>query len=108
MFAGLVTTLAGSTTSGSIDGVGSASKFYGPSGVTVNIVVGLLFVADYYNHKIRVINTITGNPYLSVWFVIVKPKLFSKPFHKSCCLILYVLLLFSLSAPAITCPRLEP
>ena len=60
VFAAIVTTLAGSATSGSMDGIGSAAKFNNPRGVTIDTVTGMLFVADSSNNKIRVIDTATG------------------------------------------------
>lgn len=49
---GLVSTLAGSGSPGSIDGSGGASKFREPSGVAVDDT-GNVYVADAFNHKIR-------------------------------------------------------
>lgn len=50
-----VVTLAGlAGNSGSADGVGSAARFNAPSGVAVT-PAGLVYVADTYNHTIRVI-----------------------------------------------------
>jgi NHL repeat len=50
--AGVVSTLAGSGTSGSADGIGPAASFYGPSSVAVTST-GDVFVADRMNHLIR-------------------------------------------------------
>jgi len=49
---GVVTTIAGSGSPGSADGVGSAASFANPSGICINSV-GDLFIADFSNHKIR-------------------------------------------------------
>lgn len=51
---GLVTTLAGRNSSGSSDGQGTSASFYYPAGIAVDSS-GNVFVADYYNHKIRMI-----------------------------------------------------
>ena len=50
--AGVVTTLAGSTTFGNADGTGSGASFRFPSGVAVD-GSGNLFVADSRNYKVR-------------------------------------------------------
>lgn len=55
---GQVSTLAGSSSSGSTDGVGTAAKFSRPSGITTD---GLfLYVADFSNNMIRKISIATG------------------------------------------------
>ncbi|SVC48404.1 uncharacterized protein METZ01_LOCUS301258, partial [marine metagenome] len=48
---GVVTTLAGTGSSGSTDGTGTLAKFYGPAGITIDGTN--LYVADLNNHKIR-------------------------------------------------------
>ena len=55
---GVVTTLAGSTTSGSTDGTGTSARFYYPTGITTDGTN--LFVADTSNHTIRKIVISTG------------------------------------------------
>lgn len=55
---GLVSTLAGSDTSGSFDGNGGAAQFNNPSGVATD-VFGNLFVADSGNFSIRKIELVT-------------------------------------------------
>jgi len=56
--AGVVTTLAGSTTAGSADGTGAAASFDAPDGVAVN-ASGDIYVADSGNNEIRMV-TPTG------------------------------------------------
>ena len=48
-----VTTIAGSTVSGSADGTGTSAKFYHPEGITTDGIS--LYVVDYANNTIRII-----------------------------------------------------
>ncbi|WP_458762497.1 NHL repeat-containing protein [Cupriavidus basilensis] len=50
--AGVVTTLAGSTTAGSADGTGAAASFWGPTGIAVD-ASGNVYVGDSTNNRIR-------------------------------------------------------
>jgi len=65
--AGVVTTLAGNGTAGSLDGTGSGAQFNSPGGVAVDIS-GNVYVADTNNHAIRkvtpagVVTTLAGDP----------------------------------------------
>ena len=64
--AGVVTTLAGNGTAGSLDGTGTGAQFSSPGGVTVDLS-GNVYVADTNNHTIRkvtaagVVTTLAGN-----------------------------------------------
>ena len=54
--AGVVTTVAGSTTSGSADGTGAAASFFRPYAVAID-ASGNLYVADCNNNMIRKIDS---------------------------------------------------
>ena len=56
IFAGVVSTVAGSTVSGYVDGVGTVAKLNNPFGVSVGST-GNAWVADTNNNMIRHINT---------------------------------------------------
>ena len=57
------TIAAGNCNSGSTDGVGTNSKFFGPFGVAVNPADTLLYLTDFYNSLIRTIALPSGNIY---------------------------------------------
>ncbi len=56
-----VTTLAGSGTASSTDGIGTAATFNKPAGLALNSKSNILYVADFTNHRIRAINLSTSN-----------------------------------------------
>jgi serine/threonine-protein kinase len=68
---GLVSTFAGSTTSGKADGQGTTASFNQPNGVAVD-ASGNVYVADTYNQEIRkitpggLVSTIAGSGPLSI------------------------------------------
>ncbi|WP_028982467.1 T9SS type A sorting domain-containing protein [Sporocytophaga myxococcoides] len=53
---GEVSTIAGTGTSGSLEGAAASAQFYNPSGIAIDIY-GNIFVADKNNSKIRKIST---------------------------------------------------
>jgi sugar lactone lactonase YvrE len=53
--AGVVTTLAGTNSNGSVDGIGTSASFYYPRSVAVDNS-GNVYVADYGNYKVRKIS----------------------------------------------------
>lgn len=53
---GTVSTLAGSGTKAYAEGTGAAASFNGPTGLAID-AAGALYVADYYNHRIRRVGT---------------------------------------------------
>jgi hypothetical protein len=57
---GDVTTLAGSGSQAFADGVGTAASFFYPTGVAVIPSSGQIVVADSYNHRIRLVDPISG------------------------------------------------
>jgi DNA-binding beta-propeller fold protein YncE len=56
-----VTSFAGNTLRGSIDGVGSNANFYYPNGAAINPIGTLLYVSDTGNNNIRTIVLASGN-----------------------------------------------
>ena len=69
---GTVTTLAGLSTMGSVDGTGSDARFWNPSGIWLDRVANAAYIADASNHTIRkldiatqTVSTIAGTPFVS-------------------------------------------
>ena len=67
---GAVTTIAGGIiknasyeawNAGDEDGVGTRAAFFNPWGVAIDQTTGLIYVSDYGNHLIRIINPLTRN-----------------------------------------------
>jgi sugar lactone lactonase YvrE len=56
---GVVSTLAGTGAAGSADGFAPEASFNYPQGVAVD-AIGNVYVADYWNHKIRKITLVPG------------------------------------------------
>lgn len=56
---GKVTTLAGGS-QGLVDGIGREAKFYHPTGNSLDVHSGILYVADHYNHVIRTVDVNSG------------------------------------------------
>lgn len=59
--AGVVRTLAGSREGGYRDGNGASARFLRPGGLALSPDESTLYVADFLNHVIRVIDLATGN-----------------------------------------------
>ena len=57
---GLVSTIAGSATSGNLDGIGTAAQFSTPARLCIDPAGLNLYVPDEYNHRIRKIVISTG------------------------------------------------
>lgn len=55
---GVTTVLAGSSTGGFVEGVGTSASFFMPHGITHDGI--FLYVADYGNHRIRRVHTTSG------------------------------------------------
>ncbi len=53
--AGVVTTLAGSGVGGFADGIGNGAQFNGPTGVAVNSAGTTIYVTDFRNNRIRIV-----------------------------------------------------
>jgi sugar lactone lactonase YvrE len=75
---GVVSTLAGSGTNGSADGVGTNASFYSPYSITADNL-GNLYIADHQNNKIRKIVIATGT--VSTLTTVVYEGVYQKPFN---------------------------
>jgi hypothetical protein len=49
----LVTTIAGSGSSGSDNGIGTSAKFSSPTGIAIDSIGSSIYIGDQYNHVIR-------------------------------------------------------
>ncbi|HEU5479404.1 MAG TPA: hypothetical protein VFU90_06200, partial [Candidatus Tumulicola sp.] len=54
---GTVSTLAGTTDAGTVDGVGAAARFSHPGDITFDPVTGALYVVDFDSNDIRKVTT---------------------------------------------------
>lgn len=57
---GHVSTLAGSGSATSQDGIGTEAGIHGPYGLARNSAETILYVAEYWNHRVRIIDIATG------------------------------------------------
>ncbi len=57
---GAVTTLAGASASGSLDGIGTAARFNTPYGITIANDGSALYISDFANNSIRSLDLATG------------------------------------------------
>jgi sugar lactone lactonase YvrE len=55
-----VTTVAGGTSRGNVDGPGQAARFDHPQALAVDPISGLAYVADWYNFAVRLVDLSTG------------------------------------------------
>ncbi len=62
--AGVVSTLAGSTSSGLVNGAGTLARFNQPYSLDLDSAGVMLFVSDRGNGDIRMINVVTGVTHL--------------------------------------------
>ena len=53
MFAGAVSTFAGTGVAGKTDGPAANATFFSPMGIAVNHTSGDLYISDFFNHTIR-------------------------------------------------------
>ena len=67
LIAGQVRIFAGSSTSGTADGIGTNAGFYYPAKLAMDST-GVLFLADSYNHRIRKISS-NGNEDADVYLL---------------------------------------
>jgi hypothetical protein len=68
---GLVSTLAGSGSAGSADGLGSLASFNNPNGLAVDSM-STVYVADAYNSRIRLVTGVGEYMYaLSVYLILL-------------------------------------
>ena len=60
MATGIVTTLAGSGTTSSVDGIGALATFSNPTGVSISRDTSFALVTDWWSHRVRRIEIATG------------------------------------------------
>jgi hypothetical protein len=58
----------GSSSYSGDDGSATSAHLYNPFGVTIDPTTGDVYIADEYNHRIRLITKSSGNNYISIYY----------------------------------------
>jgi hypothetical protein len=69
---GIITTIAGNGSIGDSGDVGLATSatINGPTSVTIDPITGDVYIADAFNHRIRLITNSSGNNYIYIYITI--------------------------------------